>query len=103
MRRASLLPLVALLASPVFASTWYVGGLGAQFDEIQPAIDAAAPGDVILVRAVKRYQGFILGKGLTIRASSTPFHLVDGAMAEIVGVDGAQAARVGGIEGLNDH
>src|SRR5262245_34810910 len=104
MKRAAFLLLgLSFLASPLKAATWFVGGPDGQFDEIQPAIDAAAPGDVILVRATKQYQGFVLGKGLTIRASSSRFHLVDGAVAEIVGVSGAQAARVGGIEGYNDQ
>lgn len=104
MRRAGLLLFVLLPAGlPLYASTWRVGGPDSQFDEIQPAIDAAAPGDVILVRATKQYQGFVLGKGLTIRASGSPFHLVDGAVAEIVDVQPGPAARVGGIEALNDH
>ena len=42
------------------------GGAGVAFTEIQPAVDAAAPGDVIIVRAGS-YDGFkVLGKPLEI-------------------------------------
>jgi hypothetical protein len=55
--------------------TWVVdvfGGPGAHFTEVQPAIDTATPGDIILVRpgATAFYQGFVVSKGLTITTES---------------------------------
>lgn len=47
-------------------TTWHVGGAGpGNFAAIQEAIDAAAPGDVVLVEA-GNYAPFVLDKGLTI-------------------------------------
>ena len=72
-------------------TTWIVdddGGPGVNFTDIQPAIDAAADGDLILVRAGK-YGDFLLGKNLTILGE-------DGARAERPTIEGigAQAALV---------
>src|SRR5262245_3438747 len=73
MPRATLaILIITLLASSAIAKTWYVGGSGADFTEIQPAIDAAQDGDVILVRP-GTYQPFTIEKGVIVRASSTPF------------------------------
>ena len=50
--------------------TWIVGlngGAGVDFTEIQPAIDAASPGDVIIVKpGLGFHRGFTLDKGLSI-------------------------------------
>lgn len=67
------MPTLALIALSVAAfapqhgsSTWTVGVPGtAQFTQIQPAINAAAPGDVILV-GPGSFNPFLLDKGLTI-------------------------------------
>ncbi len=64
----------AILAccAPVFAQqTWVVdvmGGPGSQFTQIQPAIDAASVGDLLVVRpgSSSFYNGFTLSKGVTI-------------------------------------
>ncbi|MFO0983743.1 MAG: hypothetical protein U1E76_18765 [Planctomycetota bacterium] len=45
-----------------------MGGGGADFNDIQPAIDAARNGDLIFVRPGS-YRNFVLAKGLTIRAT----------------------------------
>ena len=59
------------LAPPLASSkTWIVdddGGPGVDFTDIQPAIDAAAPGDLIVVRNGD-YNGFILFKDLILAA-----------------------------------
>lgn len=55
--------LFALGAPVALAKIWRVGGDGADFDQIQPAIDAARDGDVILVRPVHAYKSFVLEKG----------------------------------------
>ena len=61
------------LAPPLASSkTWIVdddGGPGVDFTDIQPAIDAAAPGDLIVVRNGD-YNGFILFKDLILAADT---------------------------------
>src|SRR5262245_44979233 len=96
--------LLLLLSSTAPAKTWIVGGSGADFDEIQPAIDAASDGDVILVRNVKVYQSFILNKGLSIRSSSGSFLVAaaaSGPTIQITGIGGGKAAKLAGatVEG----
>ncbi|MEW6743796.1 MAG: hypothetical protein AB1486_13660 [Planctomycetota bacterium] len=61
-------------ASPAGARTWLVGGPGADFSEIQAAIDAASDGDVILVRPGS-YAAFTLSKGVVVRSSTDPFSI----------------------------
>jgi hypothetical protein len=57
-----------LLSSFAYSNTWIVdddGGVGVQFTELQPAIDVAVPGDVILVRAGV-YSPFTLYRGVVV-------------------------------------
>src|SRR5262245_52936976 len=68
-RAAALLGLAGALGAQ---QTWVVDqalGPGADFDQIQPAVDAAAPGDVILVRQ-GLYEPVHVQKGLTITAEA---------------------------------
>jgi hypothetical protein len=71
--RAVALVVGTVLAAPTaLASTFVVdaaGGAGAHFTDIPPAIAAAAPGDVLLVRAGS-YSPFVLDKGLAILADA---------------------------------
>ena len=63
---------VLLSASLSAQSTWIVdeaGGPGSHFAEIQPAINAAAPGDIISVRAGVYDAIVVVGKGVTIRGT----------------------------------
>lgn len=72
---------LALAALPIRAADLFVGGGGA-FAEIQPAIDAAAPGDTIHV-APGVYDVFVLGKPLSILGAGSGAVLVrdpDGAL-----------------------
>src|SRR5262245_28897730 len=53
--RSAMRPMIVLVAwclgvVPALGKTWFVGGSGADFAQIQPAIDIAQDGDVILVR-----------------------------------------------------
>jgi hypothetical protein len=73
---------------------WFVGGAGAHFAEIQPAIQAAQPGDRIEVRSnlmTQPYQAFTLDRGLDLEG--VPFaHVLP---SRIVNVPAGQSARVG--------
>jgi hypothetical protein len=88
-----------LLVAPAIAKTWFVGGPGADFDEIQPAIDAAQDGDVILVRP-GQYHGFTLSKGVMVAASSTRFSVPPTATDRVV-VSGVASGRRAGIAGMS--
>lgn len=62
---------LALLAIPASAGVLVVdvtGGPGSQFTQIQPAVQAAAEGDVILVRSGSYNPVFLGDKSLTIQA-----------------------------------
>jgi hypothetical protein len=66
--RIALASTCALLAAPALATTWIVdaaNGPGANFTDLAPAVAAAVPGDVILVRA-GTYNAFTLSEGLAI-------------------------------------
>ncbi|MEW6747468.1 MAG: hypothetical protein AB1486_32455 [Planctomycetota bacterium] len=86
---------VAMLCGGLQATTWYVGGPGSDFDQIQPAIDAAMPGDLILVRPIAPYNGFILTKGLTVRSTSARFET---EWARIANIPEGSTACLGGFD-----
>jgi len=73
MNLARMLLVLGLFAPTPFAQTtvWVVdeaGGAGSDFTDLQPGVDAAADGDVLLVRA-GNYDGFtITAKSLTVQA-----------------------------------
>ncbi len=74
-RAAALALLPVWLVAPVQAGTWIVdqnGGPGVHFTDLPPAIAAALPGDVILVRGGS-YTPFTLTKGLTILGKQGPW------------------------------
>src|SRR5688572_32926121 len=63
---------VAALAPAALAHTWIVdqaGGPGSHFTDIPPAIAAASPGDVLIIRA-GLYSSYTLDKGLTLLGES---------------------------------
>lgn len=66
--------LLACAASPALAAVpgevWTVGPAGADFTQIQPAVDAAADGDLILVKPGNYTQFAIVDRGLTIVAET---------------------------------
>ncbi|MCB9914338.1 MAG: hypothetical protein H6828_04190 [Planctomycetes bacterium] len=67
-RRLVLVPALALGAHTTSAGTFVIddqGGAGVDFQDIQPAIDAASHGDLLLVHPGS-YAGFTLAKGLTV-------------------------------------
>jgi len=73
MRRTALCLLVAaLVAVRADARTWTVGGAGADFPLITPAIAAAAPGDVIRVRAGVYREDLVLDKSLVLTGEGQP-------------------------------
>ncbi len=77
--------------------TWYVGGAGADFTDIPPAIAAASHGDVIIVRP-GTYSGFTLDKGVIIRSSSDVFAVTDDIL-----VTGISSGHQAGISGISSH
>ena len=93
MRCSNLVAALGLCVPAAAQSEWIVDRTGGgQFTEIQPAVDAAAPGDRILVRAGS-YAGFRLGKGLAIEAAT----LVTVDSVHIADLPAAQWARVSGL------
>jgi len=82
---------------------------GCQYDQIQPAVDAAAPGDTIAVGPGIYTGGIVIAKSLTVRGSGAadtvitgggPVITVSGGQVVIRGVtvaDGDSAADGGGI------
>ena len=72
-KRIAIAVLLLAVSSPLLAQATLVvdanQGPGTQFTDIPPAIAAAAPGDVIVVRAGS-YTGFTVNKPLSIVASS---------------------------------
>ncbi|MEW6742278.1 MAG: FG-GAP repeat protein [Planctomycetota bacterium] len=78
--------------------TWYVGGPGDHFDEIQHAINAAIPGDVILVRPARYYPSFLVTKGVTIRSTSGQFLLENNGLAAVERVPAGETASISGLQ-----
>lgn len=83
---------LALAAPAALADTWVVdAGGGGDFTTIQAAINAAAPGDVLLVKA-GGYPGFTLGKDLSILGepgaypTATGFCVLQGDTMSIAGL-----------------
>ena len=72
MRRARLAVLVMLAAAPLGARAWRVGGAGADFPLIGPAIAAAAAGDTIVVSAGVYREDLVLDRTLSIRGEGFP-------------------------------
>src|SRR5262245_21424144 len=93
--RLLLVSLVLALALPCSAKTWFVGGPDGDFTEIQPAIDAAQDGDVILVRP-GTYQPFTLTKGVMVRSSEARFDITS-ATVRVESVPDRARAGIAGI------
>jgi hypothetical protein len=88
------------LAASAAAGTWVVdddGGIGVGFTDIQPAIDAAAPGDTILVRD-GLYGSFILERGVAIVADTGHAPVLVELGAEIRNVPAGETALLAGFE-----
>ena len=81
-----LLGCLLAVANPVFAGVLVVDAAGGgAFTQIQPAVDAALPGDLVLVRAGD-YEGFtIAGKSVNV--------VGDGTTAQHVQVKGVVLVR----------
>ncbi|MEW6747195.1 MAG: hypothetical protein AB1486_31055 [Planctomycetota bacterium] len=91
----------SVLMGSAEARTWLVGGPGADFDQIEPAIDAASDGDLILVRP-GIYEHFSLqAKGVMIRASDQPFEVGTGrGVWSDVSISAIPAGLKAGISGM---
>src|SRR5262245_24801717 len=94
---------IFLLSPLAPGKTWYVGsGGGADFNEIQPAIDAASDGDLIFVRPEKTYLGFTLAdKSLTIRSTSGQF--VVSPTVRILGLSQTRSVHLGAMKSSSGH
>lgn len=100
MKSLGLCGALALLAAPAAATTWIVdddGGAGVDFTDIQPAIAAAADGDVILVLG-GLYSGFVLDKALVIVGS--PGAVVRGS-ADLAGIATGSFAALAGLSAVS--
>lgn len=89
-----------LLAAKSLASTYVVdshGGPGVDFTDLPPAVAAALPGDVLLVRS-GAYSSFLCSQGITILGYGSP--IVDGA-AMVFWVPADQVAIVTGLAATN--
>lgn len=84
--------------------TWTVdSGGGAQFSDVQPAVDAASPGDTIVVNA-GFYTGFSVSKGVRILvdpAAEFGFILGPGTTIEFVNIPAGQTAVLHGLSVLH--
>src|SRR5689334_15088038 len=72
---------LSTLVAPASADVITVGPTGADHAQIQPAIDAAAPGDIVLLRSapIPYYQAFTLaGKAVAIFADQGGLAYVNG-------------------------
>src|SRR5512144_1559478 len=74
MRRVSALFVVALIVASARAEarTWTVGGVGADYPFITPAVAAASAGDVIRVRSGVYREDVLIAKPLTIVGEGWP-------------------------------
>jgi hypothetical protein len=92
--RPWLLPLTLVLFAPKIAAqvqVWTVDDDGpAHFAELQPAIDAAAAGDLVLVRGGSYSNFAVAGKGLSLVAD-------EGAAVFVRGPAGAVTSTVSGV------
>ena len=72
-RRTALIAVVlALAAARADARTWLVGGAGADFPLIAPAIAAASAGDVVRVRGGVYREDLVLDKSITLTGEGHP-------------------------------
>jgi nitrous oxidase accessory protein len=96
-----------LFSGPAAADTWTVGGRGADFPFIAPAIAAAADGDVIVVRAGVYREDLVLDRRLTLVGEGSPLLYGTGAGSVIeIRADGCEVRgfRIEGTgTGLTNH
>jgi len=71
-RVAPAILLLTVLSAPAEARTWTVGGAGADFPFITPAVAAASNGDVIEVRAGVYREDLVVNKRLSIVGTGRP-------------------------------
>ncbi len=104
--RAGIAGLILLSPAAALQSVWVVDqalGAGTDFSNLQAAVDAAAPGDVLLVRSGIYPPFFLDGKGLTIAADTgagvwvSPAWTGYSAGARITDVPAGQTAILRGL------
>jgi len=92
--------LLSLFASSAAASTWVVDDSGgADFTTIQAAVDAASPGDVLLVQAGS-YAAFTLDRDLSILAAPGEQSAALKLPAVLTGLEGLVVTFQGFAAGL---
>jgi hypothetical protein len=92
--------LISLCPSSALAGqTWWIddgGGAGIDFTDIQPAIDAASGGDILIIHPGS-YSGFNLGKNLTLLGSEASDTSVVTGHVTISGLPGPTRAVLTGL------
>jgi len=90
---------LCLAAALSAQSTWVVDAANGPFKDIQPAIDAAGPGDLVLVRP-GTYTPFRLDKGLTVAAPAGAQVMAGPATRQGVLVTLVPATQIVRLQGL---
>jgi nitrous oxidase accessory protein NosD len=92
-RFASILVVLSALSCEAEARTWTVGGPGADFPLISPAIAAASDGDVIMVAAGVYRENLVINKRLAIVGVGRPTLLGTGVGTVVMMLAGGSALR----------
>ena len=95
-----LLVVACVLALPTYAraATWTVGAEpGMDYVTVQAAIDAAAPGDTVLVALGDYNESIVLTKSVTLAGAGRDLTTLTGAGSSVIRIDGTDSATISGF------